>query len=454
MWDTNWSDKEQRLARLTGEEAEYLHGRKEFQGNESEEFKKLVNERAEEYKEEHEPSRIGESTTGGSPPHRKTPGGLTRALRVMYAPWLEKTRVTALAHIEFFLDRAVELGLRLQIATTEAGQKELCASEKFNEKLKDAYEAEVVMWDILPQNDLPSRWAEDTAEYLESGMRVETRHFARGLLESAMKAGRQGRGVWGGQGVKPEEMYDPEKKGVPLGMLVNDPALRGSKAGEELRKRIRAYIEGGNMISGEDAEGNPVILVGRDAIHATANLYNITPDEVRDVLAEDFFGKQDQRDRIVPVEQPGTFHLDMGILFVGHGAVIVNDSSAALNEQEKAKPIIQTIIALENEAVKDLKEARLTVVRQHLSGLSHNFFNGEFVQGKDERFYYLTNGGTKEQQDEFKNFLSGHGVADVFFTPAEVAKSTLAEQGGVGCRAKGIPDSALTPMVDKVKSAS
>jgi len=443
VWDTEWDngEKERRLAQLTDEQIESLSNSSQFQKNEGEEFKKRVEDRAAELKADKNPKDPGKSTTGRSAPHRKTPGGNTRALRLTYAPRFKSA--TDMDHIKFFVHHAVELGLTLLITTTERG-KELI------EALKDVDWAKFVIWDIVPdkEEEKLSKWAEDNVEYLESGMRVETRHFAGDPLEAAMRKGRRQRKVWGSQGANADVMS--VREGVPLGMLVNTPGLKGAKEGQVPRQRIRAYIEGGNMITGEDAAGKTVILVGRDAIDATAILYERPPDAIRAILAEDF-GVPD--DRVVPVEQPGTFHLDMGMLFVGGGVVIVNDSKADLLVQKgAASPILSTKIALEDEAAKDLEGAGLKVIRKSFSSASHNFFNGEFVLGNDGGIYYLTNGGGgAAKQSEFKEFLRGCGVKDVFFTPADVAASTLAEQGGVGCRAKGIPEKALVEMLDKVE---
>jgi hypothetical protein len=148
----------------------------------------------------------------------------------------------------------------------------------------------------------------------------------------------------------------------------------------------------------------------------------------RATIAEDFGVKASQ---ILCVEQPGKFHLDMGMLFVGKGVVIVNDSTeeweaAKRNESTSFNPAAKKITAqlglrtqLEALAVKDLQEGGMKVVRQKLeSGTSYNFFKGEFVTGKDGETYYLTNGGPSDQQEKFRLLMIKEWgvVKDVSFT--------------------------------------
>ena len=65
-----------------------------------------------------------------------------------------------------------------------------------------------------------------------------------------------------------------------------------------------------------------------------------------------------------------------------------------------------------------------------------NFFNGEFVTGRDGKKYYLTNGAPKEQKTIFSNFMKS-SVEKVYFAAQEISRQGLKEQGGIGCRAKG-----------------
>ena len=204
------------------------------------------------------------------------------------------------------------------------------------------------------------------------------------------------------------------------------------------------------MITGEDAIGKPVIIIGKDAIATTAYLYQLNDGDVRRIICEDF--GLESIDQVICVEQPGKFHLDMGMLFIGNGVIIVNDSTEALKDSiemaemvpcettEKMATKLKLQYALEEEAVQDLKEAGFEVIREKLeSDTIYNFFNGEFVEGKDGFNYYITNGGPQEKAEQFEALMVSELkiVKKVFFSPQDAANKSLQELGGVGCRLKG-----------------
>ena len=419
--------------------------------------------------------------TGGAPPHKKTPEGNTRIVHMNYKLALMKPDLKASAkdddssahkvtgsafkrssteydHFQFFVERATALGLRLEILTNAAGHQDIKGD------LDKAVEAGLDLGVTITDSPDPSQWAEDSTEFLQSGVTGVLTKFNDTALQSGMKQGRQKR--WAG--LVPQQFekapFDPatEQEWVHSGILVNANDM--AKAREEAASgngvkvgHLRAYIEGGNMISGESADGQPVILLGKDAIAATAYAYEISDEMARATIAEDFGVKASQ---ILCVEQPGKFHLDMGLLFIGKGVVIVNDSTeeweaAKRNESTSFTPAAKKITAqlglrtqLEALAVKDLQEGGMKVVRQKLeSGTSYNFFNGEFVTGKDGETYYLTNGGPSDQQEKFRLLMTKEWgvVKDVFFTSRSAAEGSLTDIGGVGCRIKGSPPPLVLP---------
>ncbi|MEM7797218.1 MAG: hypothetical protein AAF579_22530, partial [Cyanobacteria bacterium P01_C01_bin.118] len=149
---------------------------------------------------------------------------------------------------------------------------------------------------------------------------------------------------------------------------------------------------------------------------------------------------------------PGNFHLDMGLLFLGNGVVVLNDTSEALEnaiemadlapctttEQKAAQ--LKLRHSLEQDAEKDLQLAGLKVIRKTLENdVFYNFFNGEFVEGDDSLTYYITNGGLKEQEERFEALMTQEWnvVKKVFFSPQKAAQKSLQDRGGVGCRIKG-----------------
>lgn len=387
--------------------------------------------------------------TGKALPHKKTPSGRTQVLHMNYAQGkTDKTAEMEMEYLRFFARTAKELGLWLEILTHGKSRDEI-----EQELAKNEYKA--LQYTILESQKPVSKWAEDSVEYLENGQVAVLHSFSDELLEWAMKAGRRER--WQGK-IAPEDLEEALQEDlswIPLGIRVNAFEMGAARAlamqtkGQKVG-HIRAYIEGGNAIAGEDATGQSVVLVGKDAISATANLYQLTDDEVRRLIGEDF--GLECIEQVICVEQPGQFHLDMGLLFIGNGVVILNQSSQVLQDaiemaemvpclttkQMAAKLTLQS--ELEEAAAKDLKASGLEVRREKLENeIQYNFFNGEFVEGKDGLNYYITNGGPEEQQDKFETLMVKEWkvVQKVIFSPQDLAQKSLQERGGVGCRLKG-----------------
>ncbi|MEO0432239.1 MAG: hypothetical protein AAF151_11150, partial [Cyanobacteria bacterium J06656_5] len=188
------------------------------------------------------------------------------------------------------------------------------------------------------------------------------------------------------------------------------------------------------------------------AIAATAHIYQLSNNAVRRLICEDF--GLDSVEQVICVEQPGKFHLDMGLLFIGHGVVVVNNSSEALKDAtemaemvpclttEKMAAKLKLRCSLEDDAANDLADAGLDVRRERLENDAfYNFFNGEFVEGQDGENYYITNGGPRAEEERFETLMTANwsSVKKVFFSPVDAAQKSLQERGGVGCRLKGSP---------------
>ena len=382
-------------------------------------------------------------------PHKKTPSGRTKVLHMNYTQGQTETAYeTELEHLHFLARTVKDLGIRLEILTDAD-----CRDTIAQELAKNDYSA--LDYTLTESQHPVSKWAEDSVEYLENGQVAVLNQFDDELLQWAMTAGRRHR--WQGK-ITPEyleEALRDDHLWILLGTRVN--ALRMGLERERTAQakgchvgHIRAYIEGGNMITGEDATGNPVILIGKDAIAATAHMYQLTDNDVRKLIGEDF--GLDSIEQVIGVEQPGQFHLDMGLLFIGQGVVIVNDSSKARNDAIEMADMVpclttkqmaaklQLQCSLEDDAVTDLKAAGLEVRRDNLeSDVLYNFFNGEFVEGQDGAVYYLTNGGPQEHEKRFESLMVDQWqvVKKVFFSPRDAAQKSLQERGGVGCRVKG-----------------
>jgi len=356
------------------------------------------------------------------------------------------------AHAQFFVSRAQQLDLSLCIFTTAAGQADLLGTHGFFGNLN-------VVWTIADNTvnkEAISKWAEDSVEFLQSGHVAVLEKFDSSLLTYSIGAGRRER--WAN--LLGQEFADLREypfisamsgDWVPEGTLVNvgdSGLLRAAALTNHQRtvRHLRFYAEGGNLIVGENAAQQMIVLVGKDSIAMTRSEYAFTSDDaVRQLIADDFGLNLDQ---IIGVEQPGTFHLDMGLLFLGSGQVLVNDSTQALADARAARQPDRQLTALltlrcglEHLAQQDLAVAGLNVERRKLeNGTDFNFFNGEFVTDGNGHVHYLTNGPKlKEDAGRFRDLLVNekHVVTEVHFSPATAAMPSLKGKGGVGCRIKG-----------------
>jgi hypothetical protein len=117
------------------------------------------------------------------------------------------------------------------------------------------------------------------------------------------------------------------------------------------------YLEGGNVLVGVLPSGKGYALVGEDSVAVSKavlehDLYAVkkhhvvlSREQVLEAISKDLGV---ERENLFAVEQPGEFHLDMGMTLLGPGVVLVNDSmkANALEAQwleadhEVAKPVL------------------------------------------------------------------------------------------------------------------
>ncbi len=387
--------------------------------------------------------------TGKVLPYKKTPSARINVLQMTYTrSQTDELIETEIDHLKFFARTVAELGLELEILTNANSRGDI-----EQELTKEEYEK--LNYTIIESQKPVWKWAEDGVEYLENGRAAILYPFDEQLLQWAMTESRRHR--WQGKidSDNLEEALRDDHLWIPLGISVNTVKMGWEREcaaqvkGQDIC-HLRAYIEGGNMITGEDGTGKTVIIVGKDAIGATANIYQLNDDDVKRIICEDF--GLASIEQVICVEQPGQFHLDMGMLFIGNGVVIVNDSNKLVKDAIEMAEIVPCLTTekmaarlklqyeLEEQAVKDLEAAGLEVKRETLANnVLYNFFNGEFVEGKDGFNYYITNGGSPEQEEKFETLMVEQWkvVKKVIFSPKDAAHKSLQERGGVGCRIKG-----------------
>ncbi len=254
------------------------------------------------------------------------------------------------------------------------------------------------------------------------------------------------------------------------------------------------YAEGGNSLVGRRASGEGYVVVGKDTLAVSrAQLEKdlgrvVTDAELTAYLAADY-GVAPAG--IVPVEQPGDFHVDMHMMLLPGGHVVLNDALAAFELQrqwrtadvEAKKPVdpgpgaskqkredygyalddwkyerqnlpdelrrmeqrAKEHAKFEARVLKDLQAGGLTVHRMAgvfpstTGGDPMNFLNGEAAVGADGRGFYIALGGDPRAEAYVVQKLAGElpsALSRVHFLDRVLTGYTLNAMGGLSCRAK------------------
>ncbi|MBS2037916.1 hypothetical protein JST97_23220 [bacterium] len=227
-----------------------------------------------------------------------------------------------------------------------------------------------------------------------------------------------------------------------------------------------SYVEGGNILNGHRADGTPYALVGRDSLAVTAKLLTGKAGEAEAVsqIAADYGLKPEN---IIPVEQPGDFHLDMAMTLAGPGQVLLNDSRQVLalqkewitqhykhtwfNRDEQPAELEQVEKKANKTAVfediveKQLKAAGLEVHRvpavfpKSVANSQMNFLN--LRQGQNDRgeTFAVSLGGEERAEQAFAETLLTKipgGYHRIHFLDRNLTPETLHYNGGIKCRTK------------------
>jgi hypothetical protein len=265
--------------------------------------------------------------------------------------------------------------------------------------------------------------------------------------------------------------------------------------GAHLREAT-TYLEGGNVLLGTLPRGEPYALVGRDSVAISRAMLerdrgrSVGEAEVTTAIAADL-GVAPAR--LVLVEQPGVFHLDMALTLLAPGTVLLNDAREAFRLQsawmrddhdawrprrasassearhrrdlelweEAGRALERTLEAmgrhterfarLEARALADLHAAGLAVLRVPGRFLHPampwerdvmNFLNGEAGTSAEGRAYFITQGGDPRAERAVAERLlaPGTGLDRLYLAPPLASRETLWEKGGIGCRLKAEGD--------------
>ncbi|MBN9415222.1 hypothetical protein ABS71_05830 [bacterium SCN 62-11] len=316
----------------------------------------------------------------------------------------------------------------------------------------------------LSPGPIGAEWLEDYSEPLLGGGRVVPAPFSGGLqplLESLGEAR--------GQRFQPHGLSgDFSSQGsVQQGGYQRIGGSQAMVYGEKLYQ-AQSYVEGGNMLSGQRADGTPYLLVGQDSMDLTGALLEKklgrtpSPEEVRQTVAGDYGVSTDQ---VFGIEQPGAFHLDMRMTSLAPGVIGLQDSPLAARLQtewlaqeaplsEADQQRLDRLAAEADQAARyealtrrDLEKAGLQVVSmpgafRNLAKVNidgSNFFNGRHGTNPQGEKYTILMGGTAKQEEYLADFLLGQGhlqVDRLYFLDPEQNGQTLGQHGGLKCRTK------------------
>jgi hypothetical protein len=316
----------------------------------------------------------------------------------------------------------------------------------------------------LYQTEPRYTWLEDSSEILSQGARLvpprlpggeawitqvlhQERRERLGELAQCLEGQEQGK----------VSLSQASEAGVAQGLVQGQRAIVA-----------RSYLEGGNLLSGQRKDGTPYVLVGRDSLALTRHLLASTTgrmpslEEVQEVVAQDLGLLPEQ---VFPVEQPGTYHVDLCMTSIGPGRIALQDSRKAaelhLKELERSGYSLPSLKAyrdrleawvarrtpLEALAQRDLLQAGLEVAR--VAGAfpslsdpnrdSVNFFNARHGTSPDGVRYSILMGAPSQLEQHFAQAILDELQAPIdrlyFLDPAETDK-TLQRLGGLKCRTK------------------
>lgn len=352
-----------------------------------------------------------------------------------------------------------------------------------------SYQKELQGYDNISLMEIPHGevWTEDYSEPTLGGGQVTPAIFDDswgGLVKGAIDEGRRER--FGPLGLDGVFAYHGA---VNQGKFQKAAIARALAEPGPLRQAL-SYLEGGNIYTGSRPNGDGYVLVGKDSFAVTKKLLESqtdrkwSPDEVKNVIAADLGLKAEN---VVPIEQPGAFHLDMRLTAIAPGEIMLNDAVAACNQQvawmredvqskltrgeigseeasrlnkaieRQAKAMMkqaESMAPYENLTAKDLEAAGFKVHRvggqfvdPNKPGRdTANYFNARhFTNEQGERVTILMGGKSREEAYIAQKIFdfTGNDISRIHFLDPSVTQQTLDLWGGLKCRTK--PEGDLVP---------
>jgi hypothetical protein len=379
---------------------------------------------------------------------------------------LPKDHSLKVSSVEFSL--CSKTGLRYFQQLSEIGQIEgfnvVGLTSEPTAKVDQELKAEGYKNYALYQSEVSHPWLEDTSESLEDGTRLASSRFSglRDWTEGVLQAGR-------------EKRLGALAVGIPnyLGK-VNETKSQKMAAAQALLhsqpvRQANTYFEGGNILPGRRQDGSAYVLVGQDTLELAASVLaeergaRPSPEEVKAAMAHDLGVDASQ---LFPVEQPGSFHLDMRMMPIGPGRIALQDSREAVaqhlqwlrdDDQASEHSIAATearlndwadaCAPLEDIAARDLEAAGLEVCRiagafpsiQSPNTDGANFFNARHGVSPEGSSYSIMMGGPAQAESYVARKLLMElncPIDRLYFLDPEETPTTLREMGGLKCRSK------------------
>lgn len=348
----------------------------------------------------------------------------------------------------------------------------------------------------LVTSDRATVWVQDSGEWRNGGKTVVAPVDIgdERFIQTAIMNARSARGMYGQvyQNGQLDDVTVVGKQGaVAAGNLTQVKAAAASILGAEMVQG-QSYLEGGNVQTGVRANGETYALVGRDSVALTraylekAQGRSVSEADIVALMAQDIGVKPEN---LYVVEQPGAFHLDMGMMLTGGDGILMNDAMAAFDHQvawlradyEAMKPAADSpefaswqalggkldreIVRMkaraelqakwEAQSQADLEKAGFTVTRVagsyrdvsipspdgrlRLASPAMNFLNVQRLRNAQGENVAIGLGGTPRAQALFQQqVLTGKpgGLDRIYFLNETVTPITLRAQGGINCRTK------------------
>jgi hypothetical protein len=375
-------------------------------------------------------------------------------------------------------------GFKIVVTSTDEGLATL--KKNLDPEVRDAIVAVPI-----PKAAALSDWAQDNGESLSSGAIVIPRRHASKVMGSALDAhylkariARYQKAGYAQEDAK--SMADSFRYigAVDGGDETRSKIALGIAKGTKVIE-AQTYFEGGDILSGTGPDGKRYAIVGKDQVSLNQTLLSrslghpVTWADTVEQMAKDLGVAPDS---LIPVEEPGDYHLDMAMQVVGNQTVVLNDAVEAAKmraswlraDHEKVKPrdpskltvwktqgkkIEEDIRDLEVEAktkakledltAKDLEAAGFKVKR--MAGVfpptstheAMNFMN--VVQGKNpqgNRFAIMLGGESWAQDYVFKKLHDEFavGMDHIYFLDPQETGKTLDALGGIACRVKALDE--------------